>query len=69
MDAALNAVREAVASGMDWRDLARMIKVGWGAGRQVDERGTVVGAGGVLWRRVVRATCLCGLLVPGTAAK
>ncbi len=28
MDAALNAVREAVASGMDWRDLARMIKVG-----------------------------------------
>lgn len=28
VDAALNAVREAVASGMDWRDLARMIKVG-----------------------------------------
>ena len=30
VDAALNAVREAVASGMDWRDLARMIKVGVG---------------------------------------
>jgi len=27
VDAAINAVREAVASGMDWRDLARMIKV------------------------------------------
>ena len=32
VDAALNAVREAVASGMDWRDLARMIKVGRGVG-------------------------------------
>lgn len=27
VDAALNAVREAVASGMDWHDLGRMIKV------------------------------------------
>ncbi|KAL4425918.1 hypothetical protein ABPG75_009934 [Micractinium tetrahymenae] len=35
MDAALNAVREAVASGMDWRDLARMIKEERRAGNPV----------------------------------
>ncbi|KAI7842328.1 hypothetical protein COHA_003968 [Chlorella ohadii] len=35
VDAALNAVREAVASGMDWRDLARMIKEERRAGNPV----------------------------------
>ncbi|PSC75362.1 nuclear export mediator factor Nemf-like isoform X1 [Micractinium conductrix] len=35
VDAALNAVREAVASGMDWADLARMIKAERRAGNPV----------------------------------
>ncbi|EFN57403.1 hypothetical protein CHLNCDRAFT_57209 [Chlorella variabilis] len=35
VDAALNAVREALASGMDWRDLARMVKEERRAGNPV----------------------------------
>ena len=35
VDAAINAVREAVASGMDWRDLGRMIKEERRAGNPV----------------------------------
>lgn len=35
VDAALNAVREAVAAGMDWRDLGRMIKEERRAGNPV----------------------------------
>lgn len=50
VDAALNAVREAVASGMDWRDLARMIKVG---------RCTV------LMCLRAHCSCACGLLHTG----
>jgi hypothetical protein len=35
VDAALNAVREAVASGMDWRELGRMVKEERRAGNPV----------------------------------
>ncbi len=35
VDAALDAVREALAGGMDWRDLARMVKEERRAGNPV----------------------------------